>query len=142
MKTLGCGIPFLTLSKVLALRLLPYLKTRATIGNCQRLVFSLGVSQHMFRITNMWKFEISWLSKLRDINERENTLVTQSCVHLDGWFRGLKFWIWGLKIKFVENDFFLENYVTSEGAVSHNVVCHQPLPITRYQVRYANNYFE
>ena len=33
--------------------------------------------------------------------------------------------------------------LTSEGAVSHNVLYYQPLPITRYQVRfYANNYFE
>ena len=31
----------------------------------------------------------------------------------------------------------------SEGAVSHNVLYHQPLPITRYQVTfYANKYFE
>ena len=37
----------------------------------------------------------------------------------------------GLEIKFVENSFFLENYITSEGAVSHNVLYHQPLPITR-----------
>ena len=38
---------------------------------------------------------------------------------------------------------FLENYSTSEGAVSHNVVYYQPLPISLYQVRfYANNYFE
>ena len=29
------------------------------------------------------------------------------------------------------NDFFLENYVTSEGAVSHNGLYYQPLPITR-----------
>ena len=37
----------------------------------------------------------------------------------------------------------LENYVTSEVAVSHNVLYYQQLPITRYQVRfYANNYFE
>ena len=27
-------------------------------------------------------------------------------------------------------------YVTSEGAVSHNVLYYQPLPITRYQVRF------
>ena len=48
-----------------------------------------------------------------------------------------------LEIKFVENYFFLENYFTSEGAVSHNVLCYQQLSITRYQVRYyANNYFE
>ena len=31
------------------------------------------------------------------------------------------------------NYLFLENYVTSEGAVSHNVLCYQQLPITRYQ---------
>ena len=50
----------------------------------------------------------------------------------------------GLKIKFLENYFFLENYITSEGAVSHNGLYYQPLPITRvYQERfYANNYFE
>ena len=43
----------------------------------------------------------------------------------------------------MENYFFLENYGTSEGAVSHNVLYHQPLPITRHQERfYANNYFE
>ena len=37
----------------------------------------------------------------------------------------------------------LENYITSEGAISHNVLYHQPLPITRHQVKfYANNYFE
>ena len=49
----------------------------------------------------------------------------------------------GLKIKFVENYFFLENNITSEGAVSHNVLYYQPLPITRYQVMfYAKNYFE
>ena len=42
-----------------------------------------------------------------------------------------------------ENYFFLENYVTSEGAVSHKVLYYQPLPITCYQVRFnANNYFE
>ena len=37
---------------------------------------------------------------------------------------------------------FVENYVTSEGAFSHNV-SYLPLPITRYQDRFhANNYFE
>ena len=42
-----------------------------------------------------------------------------------------------------ENDFFLENYVSSEGAVSHNVLYYQPLPITRNQERfYDDNYFE
>ena len=32
---------------------------------------------------------------------------------------------WGLKIQFVENYFFLENYVTSEGANSYNVLYYQ-----------------
>ena len=43
----------------------------------------------------------------------------------------------------VRNYFFLKNYVTSEGDVSHNVLYYQQLSITRYQVRfYADNYFE
>ena len=43
----------------------------------------------------------------------------------------------------VKNYLFLENYVTSEGAVSHNVVYYQQLLITRNQVSfYAHNYFE
>ena len=37
-------------------------------------------------------------------------------------FETLKSNSWGLEIKFVENYFFLENYVTSDGAVSHNVL--------------------
>ena len=42
----------------------------------------------------------------------------------------------------MENDSFLENYVTSEGAVSHNDLYYQQLSIACYQVRfYANNYF-
>ena len=45
----------------------------------------------------------------------KNTIVKRSCVHLDGWFRDFK-------IKFMESYFFLQTYVTSEGAVSHNVL--------------------
>ena len=38
---------------------------------------------------------------------------------------------------------FKKNYVTSEGAVSHNVLYYQSLPITHNQERfYENNYFE
>ena len=50
------------------------LKTVETIGNCQRLVFTVGVSQHMHKITNRCKFELNRSSKLRDNNERKNTL--------------------------------------------------------------------
>ena len=43
----------------------------------------------------------------------------------------------------VRNYLFLKNYVTSEGAVSHNVLYYQQLSIPCYQVSfYANNYFE
>ena len=43
----------------------------------------------------------------------------------------------------VQNYFFLENHVTSEGAVSHNVWYDRQLSIAFYQLRlYANNYFE
>ena len=38
---------------------------------------------------------------------------------------------------------FLKNCVTWKGAVSHNVLYYQQLPIARYQESfYANNYFE
>ena len=75
--------------------------------------------------------------------KEKDTLVTLSCVLLDAWFRGLKFLSWGLEIKFVETYFFLENYVTSEVAISHNVLYYQLFPITHYQVGfYADNYFE
>ena len=59
------------------------------------------------------------------------------------FFRDLKTSYVGLEILFVKSHFFLENHVPSEGAVSHNVLSYQQLPITRYQVRfYVNNYFE
>ena len=48
------------------------LKTLDTIGNCQRLAFLLGVSQHIHKITNLWKFELDWSSKLREIKFVEN----------------------------------------------------------------------
>ena len=35
------------------------LKTVDTIGSCQRLLFTVGVSQHMHKITKRWKFELS-----------------------------------------------------------------------------------
>ena len=35
------------------------LKAVYTIGNNQRLAFTIGVSQHMHKITNLWKFELN-----------------------------------------------------------------------------------
>ena len=59
-KTVICGFR-LTTKQLMTI----HLKTVDTIGNCQRPVFSLGVSQHMHKITNVWKFELNWSSKLR-----------------------------------------------------------------------------
>ena len=43
----------------------------------------------------------------------------------------------------MENYFFLENYITSERAVCHNVLYYQQLHIFRYHIRfYAYNDFE
>ena len=82
-----------------------------------------------------------WNCKI--LMKEKNTLVTQRCVLSAAWFRDLKFLIWGLKIKFIENYFFLENYDTSEGTISHSFLYYQQLPITHYQERfYANKYFE
>ena len=52
------------------------LKARDTVGNCQRPVFSLGVSKQMQTITNLYNFGFNWASKLR-----ENTIKTPWSVH-------------------------------------------------------------
>ena len=44
------------------------LKTLDTIGNWQRLACTVGVSQHMHKITSLWKFELNRSSKLWDNN--------------------------------------------------------------------------
>ena len=46
---------------------------------CQRLAFTVGVSQHLHKITNLWKFELNRTSKLRDNNERKNPCHTKLC---------------------------------------------------------------
>ena len=102
-----------------------------TIGNCLRPLFSLGVSQHMHNITNLWRFELNRLSKQRD-NNLKNTLATRSCVLSDAWFSRPQILNLRSRNQIHGIYFFLENYVMpiSEGAVS-------------YQLRfYANNCFE
>ena len=44
-----------------------HLKAVDTIGNCKRLAFTVGVSQHMHKITNLWKFELNRSSNLREL---------------------------------------------------------------------------
>ena len=60
----------------------------------------------------------------------------------DAWYRYLKTLI-NVRSRNQILEIFLENYVSSEGAVSQNVLYYQPLPNTDYQVRlYTYNYFE
>ena len=57
-----------------------FLKAVDTIGNCQRLAFTVGVSQHMHKITNLWKFELNRSSKLRDNNKRKKSPLSHGVV--------------------------------------------------------------
>ena len=59
------------------------LKAVDTIGNCQRLAFTVSVSQHMHKTTNLWKFELNRSSNLRDNNERKkHPCHTKLCVFI------------------------------------------------------------
>ena len=100
-----------------------------TISNCQRLAFTHGVSQHMHKITNLWKFELNRSSKLRDNNERKKH-------HCHTKFCAFRWLISRPQIPNLRSQnqirgklvLLSKNYGTSEGAVSHNVLYHQPLP--------------
>ena len=63
------------------------LKERYGFGNCQRPVFSLGVSQHKHKITNLWKFGLNWSSKLRENDERKKPTLLDEFVC---FVRGIK----------------------------------------------------
>ena len=70
-------------------------------------VFSLGVSQNMNKLTNLWKFELNWWLKLQDNYEKEihlfhTKLYAFRCLIA----RHQILYISGLIIKFVENHFF------------------------------------
>ena len=82
-----------------------HLKTLDTIGNCQRPVSSLQLSQHVHKITNVWKFELNWSSEWRDDNEIPLSYEV-SCVLSEIYF-------------------FLDNCVISEGVISHRVLFYQ-----------------
>ncbi len=51
------------------------LKAGYTFGNCQRPVSSLGVSQQIHQITNLWKFGLNWSSKLQEKKNHPNSLL-------------------------------------------------------------------
>ena len=53
------------------------------LSNCQRPVFSTGVSHHNHKITSLWTFGLNWSSKLRENDKSKNTLVGRICVLSD-----------------------------------------------------------
>ena len=80
-------------------------------------------------------------SKLLENNGEKNISVTQQICA----FRCLKkaSGIAPEVFEYLSENLFRKKYITSEGAVSHNVLDYQQLSIARYQVScYANNYFE
>ena len=71
------GFPDSTVSRFVSLsaeKRLLWRQSVPTFGNCQSPVFSLGVSQHMHKITNLWKFGLNWSLKLQEDNERKKQL--------------------------------------------------------------------
>ena len=79
---------------------------------------------------------------MQEINERKNTLVASACFQMPEFEISAEVSN-AIQIYLVKNYFFLKNYVTSEGAGSHNVLYYQQLSIARYQVSFdANKYFE
>ena len=118
-----------------------------TIGDCQRPVFSLGVFQHnVHKITNLWTFELNIIVGFRScekIMEEKHHCHTKLCA--------FRCFISGPKNLIMRSrnqirgklPFFSKTTFTREGAVSHNVLYYQQLPITCYEVRfYASKYFE
>ena len=108
-----------------------------------RPVFSLAVSQHMHKITNLWKFELNWSSKLRDNNGRKK----HPCHKKLCAFRCLISRPQNLILRSrnqIRGKLLLSRYCfTSEGAVSHKVLFYQQLSITHNQVRFfAAKHFE
>ena len=70
------------------------------------------------------------------MKETKNSMVTRSIMCAFGRLNGdLKILNLRSRNQIVENYIILENSVTSEGVVSHNVLYYQPLPFTQNQER-------
>ena len=65
-------------------------------------------SVHMHKMTNLWKFELNWLSKLRENNGKKNTLVAQVGCFQMPWIRDLS---WGLQFN---SNILVRNYLFSQ----------------------------
>ena len=92
----------------------------------------------MHKITNLWKFDsIGHRSCKRIMKEKTPLLHKFVCFQMP--IKGFR--VWSLLNIWVRNYLFLKNYITSEGAVSHNVLYYQQLSIARYKVSFsAYNY--
>ena len=111
--------------------------------NCERPVFSLGVSQLMLIITNLWELELNWSSKLLENGWRKKHPGRKKAV----CFQMLDFKTsavvtksnilpWTQKLRFFRGSHFSQYFFIF-------FLCYQQLSIkARYQVsRYANNYY-
>ena len=84
----------------------------------------------MHTVINLCKFELNWLSKLRDNVMQEKTPLPHKveCFQLlDFGTAKFNFEFWKSNSNIVESYLFLENYVSSEGVVSLNVLNYQQL---------------
>ena len=119
------------------------LKAVDTIGNCWRLAFTVGVSQHMHKIRKLRKFELNRSPKLRDNNERKkHPCHTKLCaftwsisrpqlLNLRSWNQIRGKLLLSRKLLHFRGSRFSQCFIPSTS------------PITRHQERfYANNYFE
>ena len=71
------------------------------------------------------KFGLVWSLKLRENSGRKNTsCVLSDALNLRPQVRSQNQFKY-----FSENNFFLKNYITSEGAVSHHVLYYQQLSV-------------
>ena len=106
-------------------------KALDTFGNCQKPVFSLDVSQlymhkrkKSVKIWIQFVIEVAWewwkkKSYLYVLSDTKKASGLMSFIDSN---------------MSVRNYFFLKNYISSEGAVSYNVLYYQKLSIARYKV--------
>ena len=101
-----------------------YLKTVDTIGNCQRPVFSLGVSQHIHKMTMCEKFELNCGQSCEiHVIMEEKTPLSQKlvCFQMHGFGTSKSNYEVSKSESniLVENYFSLDNYTTSVSTALH-----------------------
>ena len=104
---------------------------------CQRPVFSLGVSQHMRKITTIGHHSCEIITKEKTPLSHEVMCFQILDFETSRSFSDVS------KSNSRKISSFSKTMSLQREPFFHNVLYHQLLPITRYQVRfYANNYFE